>query len=161
MPSKTFAANLVLNAADVNLMNLDPQDQRIATDEATTSTSYVNLATVGPTVTVNLNAGQRVMLVVSCYGSNAGSNDHPDIAYMSYNVTGASGTTNAADAWGARLMSVKLPPLTSISTPTVTKASIYVATGTGSHQFQAKYRSLDSAISWHFIDRQLILYPKF
>ena len=160
MPSKTFATNDVLTAADVNLMNLDPQAVTVATDETTTSTSYVNLATVGPTVVVNLNAGQKVQIEVSCWGLNAGHNDQVDTAYMSFAVSGAS-TLAANDANGVRLTTCKLAPLNNIATSTVSQSTIFTATGTGAHTFQAKYKSLDATITWHFIDRRLVVNPKF
>lgn len=160
MPSHTFVDNEVLDAADVNKMNQDPQQITIATDEATTSTSYVNLSTVGPTVTINLDAGQKVAVWLQAWVNNAGSNSTIDYAFMSFAVSGAS-TQAAADARAVRFSTCKLSPLTSVSSSTCSAQYVYTAVGTGSHTFQAKYRTNDAAVNQHFVDRSLAVFPKF
>ena len=65
MPYKTWASGNVLNAADLNAMTADAVEDYIDTAEGTTSTSYVDLATVGPTAVISLVNGQQALVLFS------------------------------------------------------------------------------------------------
>jgi hypothetical protein len=64
----------------------------VATEESTTSTTYANLATSGPAVTVTTGTKALVLLTSMVYKDSAGSN-----AYASVAVSGAT-TLAASDA---------------------------------------------------------------
>lgn len=64
----------------------------VATSQTTTSTSYTDLATSGPTVT--LTTGTKAYVILTCYQFNNTANS---VSFMSFAVSGAT-TTAAADA---------------------------------------------------------------
>jgi hypothetical protein len=59
--------------------------QRIATAEQTTATSFTDLATVGPTVTVE--TGQQALVFMSCRMSNSSNSA---LSVMSWGISGAT-----------------------------------------------------------------------
>lgn len=157
MVSKVYALDDQPSAAEVNGWLAAPQGADVATDEATTSGSYVDLATAGPQVTLSLAANQVVLVYVSCEYNNAAA----DIAtgYISFNVTGASPTQNASDINGAKIFTNK-QGVSSISGSVAGKWRIYTATTTGSHTFKCRYRS-DGTVNMHFLNRSIIVLPKW
>ena len=100
----------------------------IATSQATTSTSYTDLATVGPAVTIT--TGTSAYVKIQTLGANTVANRQ----FMSFAVSGA--TTIAASSTYEIA-----PTLTTISPLTLE----FVVTGltAGSNTFTAKYKSLD------------------
>lgn len=100
----------------------------IATSQATTSTSYTDLATVGPTVTIT--TGTSAYVKIQTLGADAVSNRQ----YMSFAVSGAS--TISAGTYQIE------PVNANVKTPLVLE---FVVTGltAGSNTFTAKYKSLD------------------
>lgn len=64
----------------------------VATDQPTTSTSYTDLATSGPAVTVTIGANLMALVIVSCDVNNNGQFN----SYMGFAVSGAS-TVAATD----------------------------------------------------------------
>jgi hypothetical protein len=100
MPSPTNGAMAWIQAASPYLcvyngsawVTLTPQAALVATQETTTSAAYVNLATVGPAVT--LETGARALVTVSALSANAGSGGE-QASYMAPAVSGA--TTRAAN----------------------------------------------------------------
>lgn len=73
----------------------------VSTGQTTTSTSFVDLATAGPSVT--LTTGTAAIIVVSSIQSNSNANANADVGNMfhSFAVSGAS-TIGAADTTSAR-----------------------------------------------------------
>ncbi len=71
--------------------SISPAGNPVATAETTTNTSYVNLATAGPSVT--MQTGPRAIVIV---GARLDSSTTSDSVYMSYAVSGAT-TIAAAD----------------------------------------------------------------
>jgi hypothetical protein len=85
MPYKVWADTDVLNAADLNAMTADAQTADVATNESSTSASYGDLTTVGPSVTIAVVNGQQILVQVQCRCSgSAGSVG----AVMSFAITG-------------------------------------------------------------------------
>jgi hypothetical protein len=115
----------------------------ISTSQTTTSTSYTNLSTVGPTVT--LATGTQVLLIISCKLSQTTVGTVPRVSFA---VSGAS--TIAAPGWGL-LMDVQ-------SSTMMTCSQMYVQDVTaGTNTFQLKYKV--DANTGTFATRRLIVIP--
>lgn len=71
-------------------VDLTPQGALVATEQTTTSTTYADLATAGPAVT--LKTGAAVLVIVSAYMEHSVQHQQ---CFMSFAVSGA--TTLAAD----------------------------------------------------------------
>jgi hypothetical protein len=120
-------------------------DATVATSETTSSTTYTDLTTAGPAVTVT--TGTRALVIITCNirdRENRGS-------YMSYAVTGAT-TTAAADT---RALSMVIP---SQPADIYQMSFVNVATTTaGSNTFTAKYRTDSAAHSAAFANRSIFV----
>jgi hypothetical protein len=125
----------ILTASDWNISSNDlsflagTTSASVVTSQGTASTSYVDLATVGPAVTVTTGANALVILT-----TNISNNSASTFSNMGYAISGAT-TLAAADVTAL-----------SIATPTgsigqqvseLTRASALTA---GSNTFTAKYR---------------------
>jgi hypothetical protein len=149
---RTWATNDVPSAADFNEVLTDPLQADVATDETRTSSTYGDLATVGPSVTKTLVAGQKVLVEVSVYiGCTTDSID----GLMSFAVSGAS-TLAAADANAADGRMAKTAVSADIQ---ATRGTVYTAINAGSHTFTAKYKCSDNVSTMHFINRRIIIKP--
>lgn len=125
-------------------LDLDPASEVITTDQTTTSTSYTDLATVGPaaTITIGANGLALVMFGAGLYTTAAQKQ-------MSVAVSGAT-TTAANDNWAIRKDD---------ATFTVTQSRSYLFTGlaAGSTTFTAKYKTASG--TGNFFQRWLIAIP--
>jgi hypothetical protein len=85
-PAKATTAGSIFVATSVNQIAERPvQSSTIDTAETTTSTSFTNLATVGPQITAV--TGDKALLMCSCQMS---VNAVPNFAMSSWEITGAS-----------------------------------------------------------------------
>ena len=85
-PAKaTSAAGFIVTTALNSIVQRTPLGSTVTTSQTTTSTSYVDLATIGPTVTVT--TGPAAMVALSALMSKSTDNT---AAVTSYEVTGAS-----------------------------------------------------------------------
>jgi hypothetical protein len=148
MPLKTFAAGNVLAASD---LNNGPYADAVTADvtalQTTTSTSYTDLSTVGPTAVISLVAGQGVLVWIAArliHSAGAGA-----ASRMSFAVSGAS-TQSALDANSI------LSDATTTAGWTLSLPTWYVATGTGSHTFTCKYKAVVSGTAT-FLERRIIV----
>lgn len=116
----------------------------VSTSQTTTSTSYVDLATTGPAVTVI--TGTEVLVTLSALVYNSGANN----TYMSFAVSGAT-TLAAADA---RCI-VHANTSATLSCPSRT----FKLTGltAGSNTFTAKYRVTGGTGSYE--NRDIVVTP--
>lgn len=116
----------------------------VATSQTTTSSSYTDLATVGPAVTVTIGANGIALVSVSVRASTSTTGG----AFMSYAVTGA--TTTAAST-----------PLSvgTASTTAVRGGIAFLITGlaAGSTTFTAKYSVTTGTGT--FEDRRIAVIP--
>lgn len=129
-PAKATTAGRLLVTTAANA--IDERALSTATTSAaqtTGSTSYTDLTTAGPAVTVT--TGVSALVVVSCTMSNntAGAN-----AYMGYEVSGAS-TVSASD--DTALQTASDPASAALHASSVSKATGLTA---GSNTFTAKYK---------------------
>lgn len=72
-------------------LGLGQQTAEVLTNQTTTSASIVNLATVGPSVTVDVGASGVVLLLVSCNYKNSTSNEGGGLFYS---ISGATTRTD-------------------------------------------------------------------
>lgn len=121
----------------------------ISASEGRNVATYGDLATVGPSITLTLTAGQKVTVFMKCEAFNATATGMR--LFMGFAVSGA--TTLAPDdetSAKKRVTSVNDDTPTSMQTT-------FVAIGTGSHTFTAKYRADTSSGNWQ--KRRMILTP--
>jgi len=115
----------------------------VATSQTTTSTSFTDLATSGPSVTVT--TGTKALIIVS---SQLRQSSAGNIALMSYAVSGAS-TVSANDN-----NSLTQESVSSNSVIRASSASVVTLTA-GSNTFTAKYRV--NAGTGTFVNRSIIV----
>lgn len=106
----------------------------VDTLETTTSTSYANLATVGPTVTVQ-SGTKAIVIIGGRIGANTNTAGAPSTK-MSWACSGAT-TVAAVDDWAAGYVH----PSAGANQEVVYTSRWWLATGlnAGSNTFQAKY----------------------
>ena len=121
----------------ITLVSQRTKSDTIATSEATASTSYTDLATVGPTVTgVPIGvSGRAVVSVGAVVGLLTGG-----VAFMSFSISGA--TTAAADDTRAYIVADNLITIGASKQVTVSGLT------PGLHTFTAKYRAVNETIAW-------------
>jgi hypothetical protein len=117
----------------------------VVTQQGTTSTSFTDLTTAGPAVT--LTTGTKVLVIVSCWLNNgsAGGDAESDFA-----VTGA--TTRAANEETS--LYVKGDP-TNTSYGLRASSATYLTVTAGSNTFTAKYRRQAGTGTATFKNRQI------
>ncbi len=108
-----------------------PQSDAIATDQSTASTSYADLTTVGPTVTVTTGVAAIVMFGAWMTNSTGGAR-----AYMSYSMSGAT-TAAAQDLTSA---TVQITTAASGCYVTCTRAYMHTGLTAGSTTFKCQYK---------------------
>lgn len=137
----------MLTAADMLAVTADPQTNDVATLESTISTSYTDLATVGPTIaSVTLTLGQTCLVIVS---ANMKTGVSTAACAMTFAVSGAT-TLAAADINAAT---------TENSTQYVvsTRVTLFTATAAGAHTFTAKYKNTNASAIAQFAQRRIII----
>lgn len=127
-----------------SLLDLDPAQQEITTDQATTSTSYTDLATVGPaaTVTVGNNGLLLVIWGAGLYTSAAQKQ-------MSIALSGAN-TVAASDNYAIRRDGASFDQTTS-------RAKLFTGLTPGSTTVTAKYKTASGTAN--FFSRFLLAIP--
>lgn len=119
----------------------------ISTTESTTSGPYVDLTTVGPSVTLYMTAGQRA-LVFTKARQNPGTSS---TSFMSYAVSGTE--TVAAPNSGTSIHEQEV--LNAAGEQTATTESTFIASAVdGNRTFTAKYRA-GTSVSVTFRNRYL------
>jgi len=116
----------------------------VATSQTTTSTSYTDLATSGPAVT--LTTGTTAFVIVTTYSYNATSGA---ATYMSFGVSGAT-TIAAGDSTSVSLLGMKT------GGQEWSNSAVYPVTLTaGSNTFTSKYKT--SSGTGTFANRSIIV----
>jgi len=132
VPYRTWATNDVPSAADFNNLFADPVTADVVTSENSTATTYGDLTTAGPAVTLSLVNGQTALVSVSALMTTVSS---PLTGFMSFAVSGST-TLAAADANAAIMQSSTGQNQNAQGT----RETVFTATATGSHTFTAKYK---------------------
>ena len=130
---------------DVLGMILNTSSASVATIQNTTSTTYTDLATVGPSVTVD--TGTEAIVIVSAFIDCQAANRD---TYMSFAVSGAT-TISASDSYAARCIGITVR-----ATERVTRVNLLTGLTAGSNTFVAKYRSATGG-NVQFDNRDLIV----
>jgi hypothetical protein len=133
---------------DLSTIVFGPGTATVSTGESTSSTSYTNLATVGPSLTATIGSSGRAKVTISATIIGAA----PNTAAMATDVSGAS-TIGASDAKCLLAQAPGSTPFTFSSSRVV----LYTGLNAGSTTFTAKYRV--SAGSATFINRDIIVEP--
>lgn len=150
----TLSVNQVLTAAIMNaitqdLIDLDartrPSTNAVITGETTTSTSYTDLATVGPTVTIVTGTVALVIAEAALTGSNVAAE-----YFMSVAVSGT--TTQSPTDLGAAAMGAAAG-----ATQQACAAFLLTSLTPGSNTFTCKYRATAGTLTAS--NRILTLWP--
>lgn len=125
-------------------LDLDPAQQEITTDQTTTSTSYTDLATVGPAATVTVGPN-GLLLVIWGAGIYTGSVKKD----MSIALSGAN-TVAASDNYSVRRDGAAFDQTTS-------RAKLFTGLTAGSTTVTAKYKTASGTAN--FFSRHLLAIP--
>lgn len=115
----------------------------IATAETTTSPTYVDLATPGPSVTVSIGPSGKAMVLTSALASITGSGT----CFASFNIDGGSSTD--ADALASMVAAA--------SGVVTTRSTLVTGLTPGLHLFKMRYRRTAGTAT--FSGRRLIVTP--
>lgn len=151
MPWKTFATNDVLTAADMNAITADASTADVVTLQTTATTSYTDLATTGPAVTLTLGSGQGCLVFIAARGSNSLGGTSGQ-ACFSFAVSGAT-TLAANDSNGVESHAITTP---GSQQQMSLRATWFAATATGSHTFTMKYKAQTGGTAG-FTERRIIV----
>ena len=131
-----------------NKLALSPAEDYVATIETTTSTSFVDLATVGPDVTVTIGANGLALVSIYCRSLNTASTGQ---ALMGIDVSGAN--TIAADS--TRIIG---QVFTGNYELWCGASFLYTGLNAGSTTFTAKYKRLTAGTA-SFSTRRIAVIP--
>ncbi|WIY05467.1 hypothetical protein QRX60_17050 [Amycolatopsis mongoliensis] len=139
------------------------QSALVAASEATGSTSFTDLATVGPSVTVYIGSSRRALVLVSAYivATGTASSGTALGGRMSPQVSGAS-TIAADNTLSASLAAVTDPSGFAGAGVTATFLRLYTAAdglNVGMNTFTSKYNSRLSSPTCAFASRNLTVIP--
>lgn len=143
--SGTYFVGTGVNAIAERTAKSDSIDP--GTAQTTTSTSYTNLTTPGPTVTVT--TGTKALVLISCYVFNTNSGE---ACYVSVAVSGAT-TIDADDVWCLQYESNSSQDVLN-----ATRARMFDLTA-GSNTFTMKYRVSGPSGTGTFRRRELTVIP--
>lgn len=138
-------ANQIVAPANLNLAG---QYAEVATAQTTTSSSFTNLATVGPSITVNV--GPNGLLLIGCSASVSNDTANNGGA-MALDITGAN--TIAADQ-GLTGFGLALPNPTDNS-----RTNLLTGLNAGSTTLVAKYRRYGGSGTASFTNRKVWALP--
>lgn len=146
--AKATAANQMFVSTGVNsIAARTPTESEIMTEETTTSTSFVALASPGPAVTVTTGTKAIVVTTVTMKNDNGGG---PAFGIMSYQVSGST-TIAAADNLG-------IAHTSSVANATHQASMVDMVTlNAGNNTFTALYRTSGGTQS--FLRRRLLVIP--
>lgn len=142
--NSVVTANITNAAVTADKLSLGGAQAVVATDETTTSTSYADIATPGPAVTVTIGANG-----VALVGFSSGIFNVADVKRVSVAVSGAT-TTAASDTWSIR---------NDVSAFNGNQGTTYLFTGLtpGSNTFTLKYKTASGTA--HFFERKINAIP--
>lgn len=126
------------------------QSASVATSQATSSTSFVDLTTPGPAVTVDIGANGMALVIVSRFGDSGTVGARPT---MGFDVSGNNtiAPSNAQSVWHSVATGASRGMI----------SGVYLLTGlaAGSTTFTAKYKNDTAANSVTFQDRHIAVIP--
>lgn len=147
-PAKATSAGSYFAVDGLNsIAERTPSTEGILTSETTTATSFANLATVGPSVTVD--TGPYALVLTHCQVENSGAGS----AYAGVEVTGASSIAPALN----RAINVFNSAGTRVGAGTAVLYAGGLLLTPGSNTFTMKYRV--SSGTGTFADRRIVVMP--
>lgn len=135
-------------AVTPNKLSLGAQNSRVATTQTTTSTSYTNLSTTGPSVTITIPTSGRILL---SFGARVSNNTGGGWGLVSYDATGAN-TISASDNYAAGFRVA-----TANDECTAERTEVLTGLTPGSTTFTVKYRAV--AGTAQFLNRYISAIP--
>lgn len=148
-PAKATTANGYFVATGSNtIAQRLAGSSEVGTLESTTSTSYVNLATTGPQVTVTTGTSALVVITAQVF-----NNTSSDFSIMGVDVSGAT-TIAPSDTDAAMFQQAAGETL---QNSTVSMAKMFTLTA-GSNTFTAKYRTVSGGTA-NFRRRKMVVIP--
>lgn len=115
---------------------------RVDTDQTTTSTSYTDLATVGPSVTLTTGTKALVIFRANVHnGNNVANRPSMDFAISGATTRSAGDTTNAVISYGSAISSSDAARPSAVGFAVVTLTA-------GSNTFTAKYKTNSGTPGW-------------
>lgn len=132
---------------------------QVVPNEGTTSTTFTDLATVGPTVTVYIGSSRRALVSITSSIECAGSNPSYIGGAFGCEVSGAS---SIGPSFGAAEENQYSGGATIGFTRTITRLTLYTADDglqTGINTFQMKYLSDVASTAAAFAGRTLTVFP--
>lgn len=150
-PAKATTDGSIFTVTAANSINDAPMLQStVAASETTTSTTFANLTTVGPSVTVSVNTAATV--IFGCQMSNSSVDTTALMSVGIYDVDTGSELTAPSDTWCQQNDG---SPANSVERGMV--AHRFTGLTSGSYTFQAKYRV--GAGTGAFSERYLFVIP--
>lgn len=148
MPGKATAANRLYVSNGLNsIAERVPTQATVATSQTTSSTSYGDLATVGPAVTVTTGTQAIVWAIVRSQHSAGGSGE----CSWSVAVSGAT-TVAASDNWRGLQSGV-----TAANPNRFGVCHLFTGLTAGSNTFTIKYKTTGATAT--FQDRDIVVLP--
>jgi hypothetical protein len=134
-----------------SILSLFSDSDSIATAETTTSATYTNLATVGPTVTITSRGTLAVVFIGSCQFTNNGGAVTASFAqYMSVKVSGAT-TLASSDSNSCRTT------CNNLGAGFDTTRLMLLPINPGSNTFTAEYKHINGTQTALFKDRTIFV----
>ncbi|MFJ9848566.1 hypothetical protein [Streptomyces sp. NPDC101150] len=140
------AGDWFVSSAANTIVRRIPTAANVTTAQTTTSTSYTNLTTTGPAVTITTGTSALVM-----FGAAMSSNTTDAACFMSVDVSSAT-TIAANDDWGTWMDGVPAS-----NTVHMGMAKLFTNLTAGSNVFTAKYRTSTGTAT--FSNRHLMVIP--
>ena len=128
--------------------NITSDSSTVITAEGTTSTTYTDLATAGPSVTATIGASGKALVLYSCDLENSLATV---FTAMSFAVSGAT-TVTTSDDWRAAATVVAASAV-----QTVSRARLVTGLTPGSNTFTMKYRVASGTGTFH--RRHMVVLP--
>lgn len=142
----TSSGSIICGAGTNQIAQRIPDTVYVSTSQTTTSTSYTDLATAGPAVTVT--CGSRAIVMAQAFTSNSTQGNR---SFLSVAVSGSSSVA-AADDWAAIYESGNANDGSSVST-----TYLFEGLTAGSNTFTMKYRANGGTGAWSL--RRLTVIP--
>ena len=146
-PAKaTAAGRIIVTTGNKSVEERQFSQATVTTSETTAATSFTDLATSGPAVTVT--TGANALVIVTCEMSNGGAGNE---CFMDFGVSGAH-ARSAGTGTAVKITSNAADDRYAVSRPFLQQS----ITG-GSNTFTAKYRV--SAGTGTFLNRRILVLP--
>lgn len=142
----TTASQLFVSTGANAIAARVPSQASVATSEATSTTSYTDLATAGPSVTVTCGT-----IAMVWFASTMASVTDNTAQWASVEVSGASSVT-ASDNW-----SIQKDGITGGNNVRYGMAHAFTGLTAGSNTFKMKYKAGSSSST--FLNRELLVLP--